>query len=378
MSSLIVAVWKISEIRPIAKANKVEVAVVGGWTTVVQRGLFKVGDKVVYFQPEICLPPEISDELGVTKYLAKNGRVRSAKLAGEYSHGFVIPADPSWPVGKNVADIYKATKDDRVEDAEPDNVGEKKMVPRSIRKMLHDFFDMTRMSKQAFKPIKVFKSPEHLRNFPEIVDPNNVVDIHEKLHGSYSECQYDAHGNFVVSSKNTVKAIPQQFVPRFKTRSKTLNALQKVAGIGHWINDEEKMRQCRWFRVYFDTRESAKTLFNLIPNISRLTYSGEVVGPGVQKLTYGQETYQWYNFGVYADKELMNNLPIKVSYKKVPHLYSGSCPSHETLKDMSQGNTMVAGDHIREGIVITLRSWQDKDANRMYKLVSDQYLLWNS
>jgi hypothetical protein len=47
---------KIDEIKPIKKADRLEIAVVGGWECVVQKELYKVGDFAVYFEIDASVP----------------------------------------------------------------------------------------------------------------------------------------------------------------------------------------------------------------------------------------------------------------------------------------------------------------------------------
>lgn len=380
MSSLLVNVWKIQDIRPIAKANKVEIAVVGGWNTVVQKGTFKIGDKVVYFQPEICIPTDISDSLGVTKYLAKGGRIRSTKLAGEISHGFIIKADPAWPVGLNVADKFKASKDSRdaevEEEARPEFNLKKSFVPRSLRVWWGKFADTTRYEAPKCNVIRPFRKPEHLRNFPEVLNSQAEIAVHEKLHGSFSMCQFNRDSTYACCSSGRTLQIPYIFKPKFETSAKFLTVLQMKLGLGEWEVDLTKKGNDRFYRVYFDTKVAAARFFEENPTINTIHFCGEVVGPKIQKLTYGHQNPAWYCFGVYFDGKFVDKIPETTKFKKVPLVYNGPMISYESLKSMAEGNTDLCDNQIKEGVVITVK---DQDGSRqMYKLVSDQYLLWNS
>jgi hypothetical protein len=47
---------KIDEIKPIKKADRLEIAVVGGWECVVAKDLYKAGDTAVYFEIDAAVP----------------------------------------------------------------------------------------------------------------------------------------------------------------------------------------------------------------------------------------------------------------------------------------------------------------------------------
>ena len=48
----------IDEIKPIEGADRVEVAVVGGWKVMVKKGQFKAGDIAIYFEIDSKVPEE--------------------------------------------------------------------------------------------------------------------------------------------------------------------------------------------------------------------------------------------------------------------------------------------------------------------------------
>ncbi len=81
---------KIDSVGPHPNADRLELARVRGWQTVVRKGMWTEGDECVYVPVHAVLPLELSDKLGVTQYLSK-GRVRAARLRGEVSYGILMP-----------------------------------------------------------------------------------------------------------------------------------------------------------------------------------------------------------------------------------------------------------------------------------------------
>lgn len=87
----------VSETLPIPDADAIEVAVIKGWSIVVKKGDFKVGDDIVYFEIDSFLP--ISDPRfafleprGVKLQDGVTGHVlRTIKLRGQYSQGLAMP-----------------------------------------------------------------------------------------------------------------------------------------------------------------------------------------------------------------------------------------------------------------------------------------------
>ena len=87
---------KIDEIRPIEGADAIEAAVVGGWTVVVKRGEFTIGQLAVYCEIDSWIPTEIAPFLSKgqepREYNGVRGeRLRTAKFRGQISQGLLLP-----------------------------------------------------------------------------------------------------------------------------------------------------------------------------------------------------------------------------------------------------------------------------------------------
>jgi len=83
-------VGKVTEIKPIEGADNIELVVVNGWQCIGKKDEYEVGEQVVIATTDAIIPLEMSDEMGVTNYLRKGGRVRTVKLRGVYSECLVF------------------------------------------------------------------------------------------------------------------------------------------------------------------------------------------------------------------------------------------------------------------------------------------------
>jgi RNA ligase (TIGR02306 family) len=82
----------IKEIVPHNGADKLEIAKILGWQSIVKKGEFKTGDKVVFVVIDTILPnTPWSEFLGDKNNPEKPIRLRTVKLRGEYSQGLVLP-----------------------------------------------------------------------------------------------------------------------------------------------------------------------------------------------------------------------------------------------------------------------------------------------
>jgi RNA ligase (TIGR02306 family) len=82
---------KVNEVREIPGADNIELVVAGGWNCISKKGENIVGDNVIIATTDAVIPEALSDEIGVTNYLRKGGRVRTVKLRGVYSECLIIP-----------------------------------------------------------------------------------------------------------------------------------------------------------------------------------------------------------------------------------------------------------------------------------------------
>ena len=96
---------EVSGIKPIIGADKIELALIGGWQCVVKKGEFKTGDRGMYFEIDSALPVDderyaFLKERFEKVWKMRNGtvlgsciRIRTIKMRGEISQGLLLPAD---------------------------------------------------------------------------------------------------------------------------------------------------------------------------------------------------------------------------------------------------------------------------------------------
>ena len=87
---------KIKNIIAIPNADRIEIAVVDGWHTVVQKNQFKVGDFCVYFEIDSLLP--FTERFSIVKNIKKVNNeqfyfLKTALFLGQVSQGFVMTID---------------------------------------------------------------------------------------------------------------------------------------------------------------------------------------------------------------------------------------------------------------------------------------------
>jgi len=92
----LVTIREISRLDPIEGADAIECATVDGWTVVVKKNEFSVGEQVVFFEVDSWVPQTVAPFL-VKSTTAReyNGvpgeRLKSIRLRGQLSQGLVLP-----------------------------------------------------------------------------------------------------------------------------------------------------------------------------------------------------------------------------------------------------------------------------------------------
>jgi len=82
----------ITEILPIEGADRIELAKVQGWQSVIRKGDYKVGDGVIFVPIDTVLPPAVwNKHLWDKNDPTKPIRVKTVKLKGVVSQGLIFP-----------------------------------------------------------------------------------------------------------------------------------------------------------------------------------------------------------------------------------------------------------------------------------------------
>lgn len=81
-------ITKILSLSPIEGADKIETATVLSWEIVVRKGLYTVGDLVIFVAPDTIIPKRFLDE----SYTGdETVRLKTVRLRGQYSAGVILP-----------------------------------------------------------------------------------------------------------------------------------------------------------------------------------------------------------------------------------------------------------------------------------------------
>lgn len=342
MSSVVVEVVRIEAIRPHTNADRLFLAQIKGWQTVIRKledgsPEFAVGERVVYIPPDATLSRELAERLRVGTYLSEKTSlsgerelvVRRVRLRGEPSYGLVVrPDDPCWPVGADVKEHY--------------GIG-KYMPP--VRYRAGD--------SEANHPLfERYTDIENLRHFPDLIEDGVEIVVTEKIHGTNLRIGV-VEGKTLAGSHGLQRRRPEP---------------------------ENLAAHTYWFPILIPS--VAAMLEALGQRHRQAILFGEAYGSRVQKLDYGQKgrlgfaAFDIHADGAYLDYDVFLALCREYGVATVPELARGTY-SLDFVKGLAGGGTTLPGSHIREGVVVrpTRERFHPRVGRVIFKYLNDDYLL---
>jgi RNA ligase (TIGR02306 family) len=385
MSDFVVTVERISAIEPVEGADKIELAVVGEYRSIVAKGSFKPGDLAVYLPEASVLPEWLIERLNLVGKLSgsQKNRIKAIKLRGCLSQGIVYQVNEM--VDHSCHVVRGAGNLQAVEVSEGDDVteflGVKKYDPMeamdpALRKRFYG-------NCAYVGPEKTVRYDfENWKKYPNIFKDGDEVVITEKLHGTMCCFAYfpglmhpDLPDDVFVYSKglgargNVFKWVNDDGTPADNVYLKAFHGMTSDSALAATV-----------------TERLAEGLYDLglAPPETPIFLFGEVYGIGVQDLGYGHSSPTFRAFdlwvgtpqgGRFIDAADKYSLLDRLGIPTVPVLYRGPF-NRETMLSLTDGKTTLGGGHIREGVVITSATEENvhRFGRKILKNVSGEYL----
>ena len=283
-------VARINEIKPIEGADKIEQGVIGGWNCIIQKGQYKVDDLVAVATTDAVIPQHLSDDMNVTNYLRKGGRVRTVKLRGVYSECLIIPIEKTglfkyeFTEGKDLMDIMYIHK------YEPPAVQIQLSSGRKVKYYQNPNFGV------------YYKFP-NLKNVKGMFTGEDLVEITRKMHGT--NARYGIVKKRKMSIWDKVKRFfgnewaEYEYVYGSHNVEKGSDS-QGFYGTDVWrtIDNKYKIREKLWdlfkrYKDYYEIKEG-------------IVIYGEIFGEGIQKnYEYGLKDIEFAGFDVTENGEYL-------------------------------------------------------------------------
>lgn len=337
----LVTIKKIDQIKSIPNADKIELAIIGGWQCVVQKDKFKVDEYVLYFEIDSFLPGTVKAfkflaEKSPKKVIAPNGKeilghvLRTIKLRGEYSQGLIIEISEFKDLAKQLANKKNLEK-------------KQELVT------------------EYFNKLGVFKYERPLPNSDSII-------------GTYPSFTRK-------TDSNRVQNLSDEILSKLNSTTKWI-ATEKVDGSSStwWKDENNNLRVAsRNFEIQIKPN-SAQERIAIEYNLDKLlqpgdVLKGELVGPGIQSNKLKLSKKQLLIF----DWESTRPLPEELRKYQVP-VYNIEFPKTviEAVEQVDGLKSLINPDVQAEGVV-----WWNKDKlefseldNRCnFKAINNKFLL---
>ena len=348
---VLVTIETIDEVNPHPKADRLELLKIGGWVCVGQLGLYKPGDKIVYFAVDSVLPNAIEGRIFSpdSKVKLKKARVQCVKIRGCYSMGLPTPID-LWPelkgkkVGTDVTDKLKVTKH------------EQKVKSDSI---MHTGKKDKGGALENPNFAKVRK-PERIERYPEAMNNREII-ITEKIHGTSSKCGYVKR-----PTKGLKNSLMRKLKGDYEFCYRSMNRqLQRSEGLFASIKSALGFKWHGFYKT--DVYEKMTFKYNMMDRIPmgyQLAY--EIYGSGIQTgYAYGLVDEQRIAvYGVLKDGVNLSGTEAQDfceerNFPYVPVLFSGEFSLEEVQKHTVGRSVLDPGTKVREGCVVETYNGSD-------------------
>lgn len=401
MSEFQVTVERVRSIEPIEGADRIELAVIGEYRSIVAKGSFAPGDLAVYLPEASVLPEWLIVKLNLVGKLSggQKNRIKAIKLKGCLSQGILLALDTV--VVDDAGDPFLGTiwapEQAPVGVAEGDDVAEflgvKKYDPAEA-------MDPAQRKKFYGHCVNIFGKTvkydlENWKKHPRIFAEGDDVVITEKLHGTmccfayypgldHPDLPHDtfvyskglgAGGNVFKWTNDDGNPAENVYLKAFRSLT-TLDTYSGTNGDG----DEEEFA----YDVGVIDRVMSELFLNPDRAFQPIYLFGEVYGIGVQDLGYGADTPQFRAFDIWVgDRNTGRFLNTAEKFAvfeaaaipHVPVLYTGPF-NRDIMLSLTDGKTTLGGGHIREGVVITaaVEETIHRFGRKILKNVSGDYL----
>lgn len=354
--SKLASVQKILNLEPIEGADLIEKATVLGWSVVVKKGEYTIGDLCSYIQIDTIVP-----ELPEYEFLReRNFRVRTIKLRKQLSQGLIVPLPAGkWKEGDDVTEVLGVKKYEK-----PDNNPERYEKPRMPKVWYKKWVYL-------FKYNILYKAFPFLQKKSRSPFPKHLVSItdEERIQNLPQVLTQYAGKEFVVSYKldgSSITIIHSKVMGKSKYR---------VCSRRFELHDKKN----DWHRVFTDTKfnlEIEKLVKDLKTN--DIIVQGEAIGK-FNGNHHNLPNEQIRLFNIYANGKRLNQKEfIKVcKANNIPHcpLYKETTLNHtmEQILKESEIKDLINPSVDAEGLV-----WRCVEDNMSFKVINNKFLLKNN
>ena len=360
-------VAKIDEIKTIEGADNIEQGIIGGWNCIIKKGEYKAGDLVVVATTDAVIPQELSDEMNVTNYLRKGGRVRTVKLRGVYSECLIIPIKflsgkvtmGDWDLGEG-SDCMKL-------------LGIYKYEPPAKQIQLASGKKIKYRDNPNFH---VYYKFPNLKNVKGMFTEEDLVEITRKIHGTNARYGIVKKGKLSFWDK----------VKKFFRLADEWIDYEYIYGSHNCEkgSDSQGFYSTDVWRTIAEKYSIKEKLWSYIKNRNveigeGIILYGEIYGAGIQKnYDYGLTDIEFAGFDVKLRGEYLSTYDVwnlVKNHMELPYveiLYYGNWS--QEVQDYYTFNNFIKGTKVpHEGIVI---KYHTGERQKIAKVINPDYLIY--
>lgn len=379
---------KINKIEPIIGADKLELATINGWTSVVQKGIHTEGFLVLCITTDAVIPEDLAIKWGVIEYLRKRSRVRTVKLRGVYSECILIPINDlsnkvvEYHEGKDLMETLGIFKyEPPIKDINLNsNVKKVYFKWKEIHKFKMWKSWLNYITRKRSKKIKenpnfevYYKFPNQ-KNVPHMFQEGDEVVITRKLHGTNARYSISKKNKLSLKDKWKMKTGNIWAGYEFCLGSHNVQKISESGGfystdVWKEIAKKYDIEKQLWSIVKLSTPKEVG---------SGITIYGEIYGPGIQKnYDYNEIELKLTLFDIQVDGEYLSHFDYSrlIQSFKLPcveTLYIGNWSKE--IQDNYVFNNFVEGTKIpHEGVVVKCITGNRRKLN---KVINPEYLTY--
>jgi len=353
-------VRRVSELYPIKDKDRIELAIIDGWSVIIKKGEIPKGELCVYVEIDSVLPPTPDFEF----LASKNYRIKTMKMAGVVSQGICFPLSflpkGNYKEGDDVTEImgikqYEATMDIEPKEEVKHSWIHKKLMRVSLYREIYYKISNLYKERNGFPPYLKRTDEERIQNLPHLLlDKETKWVVSEKIDGQ--------SGSFVLERKKFLFWETYDYI--VCSRNRRINP-HKEKNSSYWSVSER-----------YNIEKALKGFMSENRWLEWVAIQGECTSPKVQKNKYKVTAPDLFVFNVISPEGRLGTMEAK---KLCSHLELKFVPivkeeyilpdTMEEIVNFSNGQSMI-GDNLREGLVI-----RSQDGKQSFKVVSPQFLL---
>lgn len=349
---------KIDWIKPIEGKDRIALAGVLGWTVIIQKSDYEIGQKCVFCEIDSVFPEKPEFEF----LRSKKFRIKTMKMSGVLSQGICFPLsilpEGNYEIGDDVTDIIGITQYEPTMDKEEVNDTENE---KTVKKYPNFF-----MRWAWFR--KLVLSKKQSKGFPSFISKTDETRIQNAPFYLETDC------NYVATEK--VDGQSGSFT------------LQRVKGKHFWNKDTYDFAVCsrnlrKWkkdtssFWSVAEKYNIEQILHQLIGDNEWVAIQGECVASNVQGNKYKVTEPDLYVFNLIYPSGRVGSVEAKKIVGEYGLKFVPIIDESVNLKGMSVADVLKYAtgksqlyDTLREGIV-----FRSLDGKQSFKAVSPEFLI---